>query len=165
YGATSPMTVSLTYNNFTFKNPDGYTILIGADPQGYYVNMYNGTQFIGNSLIGSGVIGSSSNDTHGLFLGGSVAGIWKYNLVQNGIYGISTKSYGGDNTGGYIAYNVIYNTRYSIDVKGTKNTLIYNNTLYANDQTTTSYNYAMITIAVADDGTNPSTGTIIKNNI
>lgn len=161
-GATTQTSIKILNNIFKANNHVNYTVEIGYDAPPIVTGCYNGAQFIGNLLTGAGSRLASSS-AHGFMLGFSSRGKWLYNFIINNPYGCQTKSDGLNNTGAVISYNLIKNPKYGITIKGMSNTTVINNTIYMDHSV---LNYATgITVSEYDDGSHPSTGTIIKNNI
>lgn len=125
----------IKFNKFYANNSEGYLVYVGALYESGY-NAFNGIEFIGNYIYND-YLGTISNTSHDLFIGGGIDNKVKYNRIESGNgYNIVIKAggYTYTTTDAHISYNVLITRsggalRHSISNRGTDGLIIGNNTI------------------------------------
>jgi len=132
-----------------------YIIGIGnetGDPSAYNISA---------TITNNNITAPVSPGPHVILIGHQNDPVIKYNYIVGGAYPIVLKgtNYGAGNVWlgtGIVAYNIMRNSDYYAHVKGVKNTIWDNNVFYG---------HAKKCMYVITNGSNDSTGTVLKNNI
>lgn len=156
YNTTAGATdfISISENDFTIENESGYGVKIGTENTGSYDDSFSLIYIDGNEFFADL---TTSNTTHGIFVGHNINPYIRWNKEENFDLGIVHKHSDGTNTSGFVGYNTLHNT--NILCFGSRKEKIYNNTVYLGGNANT------IGINVGTNTTAPDSSEIYNNII
>lgn len=153
---------TIKYNFITANNSNGYIFYIGATEESGY-NAFNGVIFENNKIVNN-YVGTMSNTSHDLFVGGGIDNSIRYNYISSGNgYNMVVKAGGRHytNSNAHISYNILISTgplRHVIYNRGAYGVNFVNNTIVG-------FNGGNSIINSDDDGAGFDDSIYVSNNL